>query len=120
MPSIFGFELQIDALGRGNPPPGQNVNESSTTGAIYNIADAELSTKASWPTCAGRWNKYEIRVEDNRFTVFLNGQQKTDFVNADPARGKADAGSQFIGLQTHTGRVLFRNIQIQSLPALVA
>jgi hypothetical protein len=65
---------------------------------------------------SGQWNAYEIRVKDNRFTVFLNGQQKTDFVNADANRGKADAASRFIGLQTHTGRVAFRNIQIKQLP----
>ena len=34
----FGFEVQIDALGRGDPPPGQNVDPKfRTTGAIYNM-----------------------------------------------------------------------------------
>ena len=34
----FGFEVQIDALGRGDPPPGQNVDAKfRTTGAIYNM-----------------------------------------------------------------------------------
>ena len=103
--------MQIDALGRGSPPPGQNVDKKfRTTGAIYNIANQTLDESVV-ANGAGQWNKYEILVTDNRFTVFLNGQQKTDFVNADLTRGKADAGSRFIGLQTHTGRVLFRNIQ---------
>jgi hypothetical protein len=109
----FGFEVQIDALGRGSPPPGQNVDKKfRTTGAIYNIANQTLvESVAARP--AGQWNDFEIRVKDNRFTVFLNGQQKTDFVNGDANRGKADAASRFIGLQTHTGRVAFRNIQIK-------
>jgi hypothetical protein len=112
----FGFEVQIDALGRGTPPPGQNVDKKfRTTGAIYNIA-GQILDEAVVANGAGQWNKYEIIVKDNRFTVLLNGQQKTDFVNADPARGKPDAGSRFIGLQTHTGRVLFRNIEIEGLP----
>ncbi|MFB9269621.1 family 16 glycoside hydrolase [Bradyrhizobium erythrophlei] len=112
----FGFEVQIDALGRGSPPPGQNVDKKfRTTGAIYNIANQTLDETVV-ANGAGRWNSFEILVRDNRFTVFLNGKQKTDFVNPDPTRGKADAGSRFIGLQTHTGRVLFRKIEIQGLP----
>lgn len=112
----FGFEVQIDALGRGSPPPGQNVDKKfRTTGAIYNIADQTLDETVV-ANGAGQWNSYEILVRDNRFTVFLNGKQKTDFLNPDLTRGKADAGSRFIGLQTHTGRVLFRKIEIQGLP----
>jgi len=112
----FGFEVQIDALGRGDPPPGQTVDKKfRTTGAIYNIASQTLdeSVTANGP---GQWNAFEIRVKDNRFTVFLNGQQKTDFVNGNANRGKPDATTRFIGLQTHTGRVAFRNIQIKELP----
>ena len=111
----FGFEVQIDALGRGDPPPGQNVDKKfRTTGAIYNIATQNLdeSVVAHGP---GQWNEFEIRVKDNHFTVFLNGQQKTDFVDNDPNRGQAVA-PHFIGLQTHTGHVLFRNIQIKLHP----
>jgi choline dehydrogenase-like flavoprotein len=112
----FGFEVQIDALGRGSPPPGQNVDKKfRSTGAIYNIPTQNLDegVTANGP---GQWNDFEIRVKDNRYTVFLNGAQKTDFLNSDPARGKCDATTTFVGLQTHTGRVLFRNIQIKELP----
>jgi choline dehydrogenase-like flavoprotein len=112
----FGFEVQIDALGRGSPPPGQNVDKKfRTTGAIYNIPDQNLdeSVAARGP---GQWNDFEIRVKDNRFTVFLNGQPKTDFVNTDVNRGQPTADFQFVGLQTHTGHVLFHNIQIKKHP----
>jgi len=111
----FGFEVQIDALGRGSPPPGQNVDPKfRTTGAIYNVPEQNLdeSVVARGP---GQWNEFEILVKDNRLTVFLNGQQKTDFVNNDPNRGQPTTPG-FIGLQTHTGHVLFRNIQIEQHP----
>jgi hypothetical protein len=111
----FGFEVQIGALGRGSPPSGQTVDKRfRTTGAIYNMPNQTLDE--SVVANVGQWNAFEIRVKDNRFTVFLNGQQKTDFVNADANRGKADAGSRFIGLQTHTGRVVFRKIEIKEHP----
>ena len=112
----FGFEVQIDALGRGDPPPGQNVDAKfRTTGAIYNIGSQTLdeSVVANGP---GEWNEFEIRVKDHQFTVFLNGQQKTDFVNADVNPGQPTPDFQFVGLQTHTGHVLFRKIQIQAHP----
>jgi hypothetical protein len=111
----FGFEVQIDALGRGSPPPGQNVDKKfRATGAIYNIPSQTLDENVTAGP-VGQWNTFEIHVKDNRFTVFLNGQQKTDFTNGDPNRGKADASSRFIGLQTHTGRVAFRKIEIKEL-----
>jgi choline dehydrogenase-like flavoprotein len=112
----FGFEVQIDALGRGDPPPGQNVDAKfRTTGAIYNIASQTLdeSVVANGP---GQWNEFEIHVKNHQFTVFLNGQQKTDFVNADVNRGQPTVDFRFIGLQTHTGHVLFRKIQIKANP----
>lgn len=112
----YGFEVQIDALGRGSSPPGQTVDAKfRTTGAIYNLPNQTLdeSVIANGP---GRWNQYEIRVKGDRFTVLLNGQQKTDFTNTSLQRGRADQASRFIGLQTHTGRVLFRNIQIKKHP----
>ena len=112
----FGFEVQIDALGRGDPPPGQNVDAKfRTTGAIYNMGSQNLdeSVLANGP---GQWNEFEIRVKDHQFTVFLNGQQKTDFVNADVNRGQPTTDFRFVGLQTHTGHVLFRKIQIQAHP----
>jgi hypothetical protein len=112
----FGFEVQIDALARGSSPPGQNVDPRfRRTGAIYNIPGQNLDdTVVARP--AGQWNDFEIRVRNNRFLVFLNNQQRTDFTNTDANRGQAVAANRFIGLQTHTGRVLFRNIEIRQHP----
>ena len=100
----FGFEVQIDQLARDDGAPIHK------TGAIYGLAGPSdpdhLPVKG-----IGEWNEYEIRVKDQTYTVFLNGVQITSSVNPDPARG---TGS-FIGLQTHTGRVAFRKIQIKEL-----
>jgi hypothetical protein len=74
----FGFEVQIDALGRGSPPPGQNVDKKfRTTGAIYNIANQTLD-ESVLANGAGQWNRYEIR-QGQTFTVFLNGKRRRIF-----------------------------------------
>jgi hypothetical protein len=57
-------------------------------------------------------------VQGDRFTVFLNGEQVTDFVNGDPNRGQPTKPNSpsFVGLQIHPGsRVAFRNIQFKAL-----
>jgi len=55
--------------------------------------------------------------------VRLNGQQTTKFTNTDLFKGKSNAtdpDSGYIGVQSHTGRVTFRNIQIMALPPALA
>jgi hypothetical protein len=109
----FGFEVQIDQLGQ---PDGLDIHK---TGAIYSLAGP-----SSIPTNPlGGWNSYEITVQGQHYTVKLNGVSVTDFnfvVGSDtahPDRGLPStiASPRFIGLQTHTGRVAFRNIQIKPL-----
>ncbi|HEV3485699.1 MAG TPA: DUF1080 domain-containing protein, partial [Vicinamibacterales bacterium] len=107
--SHFGYEVQIDELGAGNPQGADKFR----TGAIYDVDDQAFSLKPARP--AKQWNDYEIRVQGNRFTVFLNGEQVTDFTNTDPNRGQPN-GPTFIGLQIHPGsRIAFRNIQYKAL-----
>jgi hypothetical protein len=109
----FGFEVQIDQLGRDD---GADIHK---TGGIY--AFAAPSAQPLKPL--GEWNSYVITVQGHRYRVRLNGTDVTDFTfvpGSDPAhpdRGLlgTTAVPRFIGLQTHTGRVAFRNIQIRSL-----
>ena len=110
----FGFEVQID----------QQASEAiRRTGAIYELA-APTNPNALPVKPPGEWNEYEIHVNGQDYEVFLNGTQITTFhfvVGSDPAhpgRGlPTTAGDpRFIGLQTHTGRVAFRKIQIKALP----
>ena len=105
----FGFEVQIDEFGA---PDGQDIHK---TGAIYRgdgRRDGEVLTqKAARPV--GQWNQYEIRVKGQNYTVLLNGDQVCLFDNPYANRGapSTSAVPTFIGLQTHTGRVAFRNIR---------
>ncbi|MFL6447763.1 MAG: family 16 glycoside hydrolase [Bryobacteraceae bacterium] len=109
----FGFEVQIDSLGQ---PDGAGIH---MTGAMYNF-----QAPSSMPVSPlGQWNAYEIRVEGQHYRIKLNGIDVTDFtfaVGSDashPDRGLPSTAAvpRFIGLQSHTGRVAFRRIQIMSL-----
>ena len=109
----FGFEVQIDQLGQ---PDGADIHK---TGAIYSFA-----APTSLPVRPlGEWNAYHITVQGQHYIVRLNGILVTDYtfvVGSDashPDRGlpSTSAVPRFVGLQTHTGRVAFRNIQIKAL-----
>jgi choline dehydrogenase-like flavoprotein len=112
----FGFEIQIDELGAPDGLP------KHTTGAVYNQDRQTFALRPAKP--AGSWNEFEIRVRGQRYLVFLNGAQVTDFTNLIAGRGLAStaAAPSFVGLQTHPGptptglsRVAFRNIRIAAL-----
>jgi len=117
-----GFEVQIDELARGNP----DGLDEHRTGAIYGIPIGRNPGQQDYQRgpalVPGQWNTYEIEVRGNTYTVRLNGQQTTKFTNIDLFRGKStatDPDSGYIGVQSHTGRVTFRNIQIiAQAPAL--
>lgn len=99
----FGFEVQIDE--QGDSPIHR-------TAAIYNFKapDAPANVRP-----LGEWNDYEITVDLPNIAVKLNGVQVTNFNFAgDPQSPRRGQGS-FIGLQTHTGHVRFRNIQWKAL-----
>jgi|WetSurSiteA1Bulk_404760.scaffolds.fasta_scaffold00153_10 choline dehydrogenase-like flavoprotein len=108
----FGFEVQIDEF---DAPDGLAIHK---TGAIYNEPNQNLTQIRARP--AGDWNDFEIRVEGQTYTVFLNGAQVTEFQNLNPNRGlpSTSAEPSFIGLQSYANqvsRVAFRNIRIKSL-----
>ena len=71
----------------------------------------------------GEWNSYEITVQGQNYSVSLNGTAVTNFaftVGSDPVhpdRGlpSTNAVPRYLGLQTHTGPVAFRRIQIKPL-----
>jgi hypothetical protein len=109
----FGFEVQIDERAR---PDGAAINR---TGAIYSFKAANDGPLVVYPL--GEWNRYEITVDGTDFTIALNDEVVNRFhFNGDPQsprRGLASTPQEprFIGLQTHTGRVLFRNLQWRAL-----
>lgn len=111
----FGFEVQIDQLAA---PDGLGIHK---TAAIYGFqGPADPNTLPVHPI--GEWNAFEIRVQGQSYTVTLNGVQVTvfafvagsDALHPDRGLPSTNAVPRFIGLQTHTGRVAFRNIQIKA------
>ncbi|RUW85598.1 DUF1080 domain-containing protein [Mesorhizobium sp. M1E.F.Ca.ET.063.01.1.1] len=112
----FGFEVQID---QAAAPDGLAVHK---TGAIYGLHGPN-DPNALPVLPVGEWNAFEIVVQGQSYTVVLNGVQVTQFAfvpGSDalhPDRGlpSTNAVPRFVGLQTHSGSVAFRNIQIKPL-----
>jgi len=102
----FGFEVQIDPLARDD---GAAIHK---TAAIYGLAGPTDPNNLP-VNPPGQWNEFEIRAQGRHYSVRLNGQLVTEYDNPDASRGN-DAQT-FIGLQTHTGRVAYRKIQIRPL-----
>ena len=108
-----GFEIQIDEQAQ----PDQA--DKHRTAAIYSIdvgpAVGQQGYTRGSALQPGEWNDYEIRASADTYTVLLNGFQTSSFTNTDVRRGvpaNRDPNSGYIGLQTHTGAVAFRAIQI--------
>ncbi len=91
-----GYEVQIDDT---SAPP-------ASSGSIYSFAPAtSLETKG-----INRWNRYEITVVGQKYTVVVNGQMVCEFTGERALEG-------YIGLQNHdpTTKVLFRRVAIKEL-----
>ncbi|MFZ4767730.1 MAG: family 16 glycoside hydrolase, partial [Roseimicrobium sp.] len=72
----------------------------------------ELVTAAEKP---GEWNRYEIRAEDQRLQLTLNGKRTVDYTEREPGIEKEG----LIALQIHgncKAVVSFRNITLEPLP----
>jgi len=63
----------------------------------------------------GEWNKYEVRAEGPRITIFLNGKATLDYTETDPS---IDDAYGLIGLQIHgncKAEIRFRNITLDPM-----
>jgi len=92
------------------------LTDLHSTGAIYGAVIPLLGVGRK----AGEWNQVEITCMDRHLTVFLNGNRihKIDF--DDPAFVFAEKrplsrvpNQGYIGLESHTNRVDFRDLRIQ-------
>lgn len=110
-PAFTGIEIQIldDA---GKPA------DVHSSGSIYGAVAPRHN--ASKP--AGEWNAVEVSCTGRRVSVALNGHRIQDVNLDDSQYGHAQArplskvpDSGYIGLQSHTNRVDFRNIGIKVL-----
>jgi len=93
-----GYEIQIDDCDKN----GLKVQ----TGSAY---DQFAATKiASKP--AGEWNKYQITIVGQHYTVVLNGEKVNEF---DGKRGE----DGYIGLQNHDpiSKVSFRRVRVREI-----
>jgi choline dehydrogenase-like flavoprotein len=108
----FGFEVQIDEF--GDMPVHR-------TGAIYrkdNRTDFETLNQVA-ARAPGEWNDYEIRVENQLYTVSMNGQQVCVFNNSTAYPSRGHDPQTYIGLQVYADPksiVAYRRIQIRALP----
>ena len=103
---MFGYQADI-----GAGYSGCLYDESRRKTMLAKPAE-ELIKKAEKP---GEWNTYEIRAEDQRIQLFVNGVRTVDYTERAP--DIALKGN--IALQIHgncKAVIAFRNIQIDELP----
>jgi len=93
-----GYEIQIDDCDK-------NGLKFQTGSAYDQFAATKLASKP-----AGEWNKYQITIVDQHYTVVLNGEKVNEF---DGVRGTEG----YIGLQNHdpTSHVSFRRIAVKEI-----
>ena len=93
-----GYEIQIDDCDK----KGLKVQ----TGSAYDqFAATKLASKP-----AGEWNKYQITIVGQHYTVVLNGEKVNEFDGVRGAEG-------YIGLQNHdpVSRVSFRSVRVREI-----
>ncbi|PWT75390.1 MAG: hypothetical protein C5B46_02655 [Proteobacteria bacterium] len=108
----LGFEIQIDEIAR---PDGNPVHR---TGAVYSFQGPDRLIATNPPDV---WNRFDITIDLPQFLVEMNGELINRFQfrgdPCSPRRGLPSTPRQprFIGLQSHTGVLHFRNISWKSL-----
>src|SRR5262249_24528370 len=114
-PAHAGMEIQILD---DSAPEYRNLVAAQYTAGIY----YQVPPKARPAKPPGEWNRYVIRCKGPQITIWLNGVEIQN-VNVE-RETKGEGGHSplsarprkgFIGLQSHTGRVEFRNIEIKEL-----
>ncbi len=111
--SRTGMEIQL--LDETHPRY-KDIKNWQRTGAIYHVTAPEPGHLK--PT--GEWNSLEIRAEGAHVVIRLNGAKVVDDkIDAHPELDKEHTGlkrkSGRLGLQSHNGRVEFRNIRVKEL-----
>jgi hypothetical protein len=114
-PAYKGMELQILD---DDHPKYKSLKEGQYTGSIYLV----VPSKRGHTKPAGEWNAMEIQAVGPKITVKLNGATIVDAdLTEHPEAVKNHPGilrkEGYIGLQSHSDPVEFRNIQIKDLSA---
>ncbi|MFO0907630.1 MAG: DUF1080 domain-containing protein [Isosphaeraceae bacterium] len=112
--SRTGMEIQILD---GTHPRHKGIKDWQKTGALYHVA----APKPGHEKPVGEWNTLVIRADGPHLTIHLNGALIVDDrldrhpeLDAEhPGLKRADG---LIGLQSHNGRVDFKDIKVRILP----
>jgi hypothetical protein len=115
--ALQGIEIPLlDDSWYRNQKNYPNLRPTERTGSIYNVVPA--SKDAGKP--AGEWNALRLLARGRRITIELNGVQIVD-ATLDPSKNRAWMPPGLLrttgqlGLQSHAGRVEFRNIEVKRL-----
>ncbi|RFU88010.1 DUF1080 domain-containing protein [Streptomyces triticagri] len=113
----YGHEIQM--LDR---PDGDMYK----TGSVYGFDRVGLAGAGVTPK--GTWNDYEVRVEDQHYSIFRNGELINEFDNTggqvfepprdgDPGTDGRRYASGYVGLQVHgvTDVISYRDIRVKEL-----
>ena len=116
-PAYAGMEIQLlDDSWYKDPKNYKGIKQTQLTGSIYGVVPpSEDATKP-----AGEWNTIRIVAKGPKVTIELNGKKTID---ADLEKHKDEAKAHpgllrdkgHLGLQSHDGRVEFRNVYVKSL-----
>jgi choline dehydrogenase-like flavoprotein len=116
-----GIEVQIDEWAR---PDGQDHHR---TGAFYGIplgtGQGQQAYTRGPALLPGQWYDFEVSVRGDTYSASIGGQPTSTFTNTDAYRGRAAsqaAESGFVGIQSHTGGVRFRNVRVRPVPVAPA
>jgi hypothetical protein len=112
-PAYAGMEIQIldDQWHKKNY---KGLRPAQLTGAIYGVVPPEKD--ATKPP--GEWNTFQITAKGRHVTVVLNGTKIVD-ANLDDYKNRAQEHPGLLrerghlGLQSHDGRVEFRNLYVK-------
>jgi hypothetical protein len=123
-----GFEIQIDEEARANKtltPPEPDGLDFNRTGAVYKAPNQQYTRGPQ--IIARQWYEFQIEAAGDLYTVGLKPAgaaayaQTTQFEKpaSDEFKNRGlgpaqDPHSGFIGLQSHTGNIAFRNIRIKA------
>src|SRR5262249_50355847 len=110
-PAYVGMEIQIL-----DDPNWKNLRPTQFTGSIYDIAGPSKHVAKPF----GEWNKMRIVARGRHITVHLNGEKIVD-ADLDQYKDRSDKhpgilrDKGHLGLQSHDGRVAFRNLYVKPL-----
>lgn len=116
-PTYLGMEIQIlDDPWYLNPKNYKNLKKTQLTGSIYDVVPP--SKEALKPV--GEWNTFHITAKGRQITIELNDTKIID-ANLDQYKDRATThpgllrAKGHLGLQSHDGRIEFRNLYVKPL-----